>query len=336
MLIASTGQGKAMCYSAQIYADFRKYQRFGGTLDIKAYTALAGWARQKGTWTKAVPKTMRRSMLDAGSLAPELAAAAAAANAAGAAALDDEIAAQSDRREKAQAKLASAKPTKAAENDLRVSTNKIETARRKLADLVGPAEPDGMDRIWPGHFAPVLIRDPETGERLIVPMRYRCRLPGWTEAMEIEKPGTYNARRDKLSTVWRRVFGVHHGLIAASRFFESVHLHDLQQRALAPGEREQNVELVFTPQTGEDLLIACLYTYTEASGAEPAFYSFAAITHDPPPEVAAAGHDRCIVTICDEDIDAWLNPTAHTPIELQAMLDRGIAERPYFEHALAG
>lgn len=49
--------------------------------------------------------------------------------------------------------------------------------------------------------APVLIRDVETGERKVVPMRYRCRLPGWTEADEVAKPGSYNARMDKLSTV---------------------------------------------------------------------------------------------------------------------------------------
>lgn len=335
MLSTRTDFENGMCYSAQIWADFKKYARFGGTLDIKGYTELAGWTRKKGTWTKAVPKTMRRSMLDAASLAPELAAAAAAANAAGAASLYDEIAAQSERRNKAHAKLASAKPTKVAQNELRVSTNKIDAARRKLADLDAPAEPNGMDRIWPGHFAPVLIRDAETGERLVVPMRYRCRLPGWDEAMENEKPGTYNARRDKLSTVWRKVFGVRHGLIAASRFYESVHRHDLQQRILAPGEREQNVELVFTPRTGEDLLIACLYTYTEASGDEPPFYSFAAITNDPPPEVAAAGHNRCILTIREEDIEDWLNPTAHTPAALMAILDRGEIERPFFEHEIA-
>lgn len=233
----------------------------------------------------------------------------------------------------AEAKLASAKPTKKAENELRVSTNKILAAQRKLDDMAAPPSADGIDRIWPGHFAPVLIRDPESGERLIVPMRYRCRLPGWTAADESEKPGTYNARRDKLSTVWRNVFGVHHGLIAASRFYESVRLHDLQQRTLAPGEREQNVELMFTPQGGDDLLIACLYTRTDDDGDEPTFYSFAAITDDPPPEVAAAGHDRCIVTIREEDIGAWLDPRATGRGELLAILDR--AQHPYYEHELA-
>jgi putative SOS response-associated peptidase YedK len=322
-----------MCYSAQIWADYRKYQRFGGTLDIKAYTALAGWTRKKGAWIKSVPKAMRRSVLDHDSLPPELFQEAEAAEAEGIAAITADIEAQMARLYEAEAKLASPKPTKKAANDARVAANKIAAARAKLDDIASPARADGIDRIWPGHFAPVLIRDPETGERLIAPMRYRCRLPGWTAADEAEKPGTYNARRDKLSTVWRRVFGVRHGLIAASRFYESVHLHDLQQRELVPGEREQNVELVFTPRTGEDLLIACLYTYTEAEGDEAPFFSFAAITHDPPPEVAAAGHDRCIVTIREEDIDAWLDPASTGREGLLAILDRAV--RPYYEHEIA-
>lgn len=323
-----------MCYSAQIWADFRKYERFGGTLDIKAYTTLAGWTRKKGTWTKAVPKTMRRSMLDLGETAPELFKAAAEAEIAGIADITQELAAQEGRQAAAHAKLASPKPTKAAANDLRISTNNIVKLKHKLDDIAEPADREGIDRIWPGHFAPVLMRDPESGERLIVPMRYRCRLPGWDEAKEREKPGTYNARRDSLTTVWRRVFGVRHGLIGVRRFYESVRLHDLQHRELVPGEREQNVELVFTPQTGEDLLIACLYTYTEAAGDEPPFYSFAAITHDPPPEVAAAGHDRCIVTIREEDIDAWLDPASTGREGLLAILDRAV--RPYYEHEIAG
>jgi putative SOS response-associated peptidase YedK len=78
-----------------------------------------------------------------------------------------------------------------------------------------------------------------------------------------------------------------------------------------------------------------VYTYTEPSGDEPGFYSFAAITDEPPPEVASAGHDRCIVSLREEDIDTWLNPTAHTPAQLQAILDQGEVVRPYFEHAMA-
>ncbi|AGG88785.1 SOS response-associated peptidase family protein [Rhodanobacter denitrificans] len=323
-----------MCYSAQIWADYRKFERLGGKLSIAEYTKLAGWTKKKGNWTKVVPKVMRRSMLEASSLSPELADEAASADAQGITLLLDEIAALEKRQAEAKEKLASPKPTKKAENDLRVSTNKIAAAKKKLEEIRSPAPSGGIDRIWPGQFAPILIRDPETGERVVIPMRYRCRLPGWDVAKETEKPGTYNARRDKLTTVWKKVFGVHHGIMVVERFYESVNLHDLQHRDLVPGEREQSVEIVFTPQTGEDLFVACLWTYTEGSGDEPGFFSFAAITDEPPPEVSDAGHDRCIVTVAEENIDAWLNPTASTPVVLNALLDA--ADRPYFEHELAG
>ncbi|MGN6329402.1 MAG: SOS response-associated peptidase family protein [Rhodanobacter sp.] len=323
-----------MCYSAQIWADFRKYERFGGTLNIKEFTKLAGWTRRKGTWVKVVPKAMRNAMTDAatGQLPLGTVEAAREADKEAIALIAAEIGVQEARLAEANAKLASAKPTKKAENDRRVATNKIAAGRQKLDDLASPAPADGIDRVWPGHFAPVMICDPQTGERMVVPMRYRCRLPGWTEADELAKPGSYNARRDKLTTVWRRVFGYNHGIMAVSRFYESVYLHDLQHRALAPGEREQSVELIFTPRSGQDLFVACLWTYVEDSGGEPGFYSFAAITDDPPPEVAAAGHDRCLVPIREQNIDAWLNPDLADLASQLAILDD--RERPYYEHEI--
>lgn len=321
-----------MCYSAQIWADFRKYERLGGQLNIKEFTKLAGWTRKNRTWVKVVPRVLRHAMTDAASarLPLDTVEEARAADAEAIALIAAEIGAQEERLAEANAKLASAKPTKKAENDRRVATNKIAAGRKKLEEMKAPAPANGIDRMWPGQFAPVLIRDPETGERTVVPMRYRCRLPGWTEADEVAKPGTYNARRDKLATVWRRVFGYNHGVIVVSRFYESVYLHDLQQRPLAPGEREQSVEIMFTPRTGQELFVACLWTYAEGVGDEPGFYTFAAITDDPPPEVAAAGHDRCLVPIREENIDAWLDPDPKNLAAMLAILDD--RERPYYEH----
>ena len=61
--------------------------------------------------------------------------------------------------------------------------------------------------------------------------------------------------------------------------------------------------------------------------------SFAAITDDPPPEVAAAGHDRYIVSLKPENIDAWLNPNPRDLGALHAILnDR---DQPYYEHRMA-
>lgn len=324
-----------MCYSAQIWADFRKYERFGGTLAIKEFTKLAGWTKKKGNWIKVVPKAMRQAMANAtsGDLDLGTAELAREADAEAIALIASEIDVQEARLVEANAKLASAKPTKKAENDRRIATNKIAAGAKKLEDMALPASPDGIDRIWPGFFAPVMIRDPETGERLVVPMRYRCRLPGWTEADEIEKPGTYNARRDKLSTVWRKVFGKQHGLMVVDRFYESVYLHNLQRRQLVPGEREQSVEILFTPSTGENLLVACLWTYVEPSGDDPGFFTFAAITDDPPLEVVEAGHDRCPVPIHEDDIEAWLNPDPNDLASLYDILDRRV--RPFYQHQLA-
>ena len=66
---------------------------------------------------------------------------------------------------------------------------------------------------------------------------------------------------------------------------------------------------------------------------EPDLLSFAAITDEPPDEVSAAGHDRCIIPIKPEYIDAWLNPD---PANIKASLDiLDDRKRPYYEHRLA-
>jgi putative SOS response-associated peptidase YedK len=102
---------------------------------------------------------------------------------------------------------------------------------------------------------------------------------------------------------------------------------------LVPGEREQSVEIMFTPQTGQDLFIACLWTRVDADDGDPAFYTFAIVTDDPSPEIAIADRDRCIIPIRTENIDAWRNPDpANLPAQIGVLDDR---ERPYYDHQLA-
>ena len=93
-----------------------------------------------------------------------------------------------------------------------------------------------------------------------------------------------------------------------------------------------NVVLEFRPRPTQDMLVACLWSRWSAPG-EPDLLSFAAITDEPPPEVAAAGHDRCIVPIKEEDIDAWLRPGSSNVAAQYAILDD--RQRPYYEHRLA-
>ncbi|MGF6345964.1 putative SOS response-associated peptidase YedK [Variovorax sp. W2I14] len=85
------------------------------------------------------------------------------------------------------------------------------------------------------------------------------------------------------------------------------------------------------------MLIACLYSHwTPPVGAhEGDLWSFAAVTDEPPPEVADAGHDRCIIQLRPENAVAWLTPQERTLDELDEILDDAINERPYYEHRMA-
>jgi hypothetical protein len=48
-----------VCYSAQVWSDFQKYERLGGKLDIKAYVELFWERKRSGDWIKVIPKGMR-------------------------------------------------------------------------------------------------------------------------------------------------------------------------------------------------------------------------------------------------------------------------------------
>ena len=67
-------------------------------------------------------------------------------------------------------------------------------------------------------------------------------------------------------------------------------------------------------------------------GQELGLLSFAAITDMPEPEVAAAGHDRTIINIKPEHVDAWLNPTGNLAA-LEAIFDD--KAHPHYQHRKA-
>ena len=77
-------------------------------------------------------------------------------------------------------------------------------------------------------------------------------------------------------------------------------------------------------------LPSCLYSHwTDPKGIEPDLWSFAAITDEPEPEVAAQGHDRTIINIKPEHAEAWLTPQGRTDEELFAIFDD--KRHPYYE-----
>jgi putative SOS response-associated peptidase YedK len=51
-----------------------------------------------------------------------------------------------------------------------------------------------------------------------------------------------------------------------------------------------------------------------ADPEEGRLLSFAAITHDPPPEIKSAGHDRCIINLRRENVEAWLSPAGRKDV----------------------
>jgi putative SOS response-associated peptidase YedK len=121
-------------------------------------------------------------------------------------------------------------------------------------------------------------------------------------------------------------------VVLLDAFYENVNLHRSEGRELQEGEAVQNVVLEFNPAPGREMLVACLWSRWQAPG-EQELLSFAAITDHPPPEVAAAGHDRCIIPIRPENLETWLNPDPRDLTAQYAILED--RERPYYEHRLA-
>jgi putative SOS response-associated peptidase YedK len=220
------------------------------------------------------------------------------------------------------------KETLKAREEIRISSNKIAALTDKLHDLRRAESTAQDNRIFPQVYAGVIVRRDD--ENLLTPMRYFCRPAGKPAFYDKKFPGLYNARRDNLEKFWGEQFGTHHALMVAESFYENVRLHVKEHRALEPGEPERNLVLQFTPQPPQAMLIACLYSHWTGPG-EPEVRGFAAITDEPPPDVATAGHDRCIINLKPEHVEPWLTPAGRRRDELQAILsDRAVST---YQHA---
>lgn len=318
-----------MCYSAQIKADYLRFVRaYGARLDLQEFIRLY-WEREQGRAFK-IPK-----VVDALFAQPEsdderrIKAMIDRFDTIQIARLEQSLFEQRKRLADAERAL-QAKATKTAAENKRIATDKIDALLRRL-DGLRRAEPMAHDgRIFPGHYAPVMVV--ENGERVIRPMRYQCRPAGKPAFYDRKYPGTYNARRDNLEGFWNELFGHSHGVLVINAFYENVSASRLEGRALAEGEADTNVVLEFKPNPPLDMLVACLWSKWQGKD-EPDLLSFAAITDEPPLEIAAVGHNRCIIPIQPRQIDAWLTPDPNQLAALYAILDE--RQRPYYEHRLA-
>ena len=306
-----------MCYSAQVFAGFRKFQRqTGSKMDLKEYVRLFWRDLGKDPYGKRpkAPRAMEIDLLQNGPA--EVADLIRQWDAAEMDDLSQELFRQKKRVADAERKLRD-KVTKKAQDDVRIGTGKMARIQSRM-DALKRSEPTADDsRIFPGYFVPVMVM--EGGERVVKPMRYQCRPAGKPAFHDAKFPGTYNARRDNLGGFWKDLFGHRHAIMVADVFYESVEMDGA------------NKVLAFTPRDAEPMLIACLWSrWTDPAGKEPDLLSFAAITDEPEAEVAAAGHDRTIINIKPEHVDAWLNPDAGDLAALQAIFDD--KRHPYYEH----
>lgn len=317
-----------MCYSAQIVQEYERYVRaWGAEVDLASFVHL--YRQRQQNLSIKVPKAMDAQFAQPRSAdAHEIRSLIDAFDRQQTMALEQTLFKQRKRLADAERALQT-KSTKAASENRRIATDKIAWARGKLEDLRRTAIQDKDSRIFPGHYAPVMVW--EDGRRIIRPMRYQCRPAGKPAAWDRRYPGTYNARRDNLEGFWKGQFGQSHALVLMSAFYENVGRHRVEARELAPGEDQQNVVLEFRPQPAQDMLVACLWSHWQGDG--DSLMSFAAITDEPPPEVAAAGHDRCVVPIKPENIDDWLDAGRSDLGRLYAILDD--RQRPYYEHRMA-
>jgi putative SOS response-associated peptidase YedK len=306
-----------MCYSAKVEQNIRDLARhFAATLDYSEVERLM-MERLAGRpirlargfeWNLSNPvsaEERRIHELDADYRSKKLAE------------LEQEVFKQKKRLGDAERKL-KVRQTKAALNEQRIATSKIEASLERIALLTGTQPHEDDNRIFPMTYAPIILQ--RDGRNVITLARYHLRQQGKPAFTDQKFPGLYNARRDNLERFWRSEFGRTHALMVVDSFYENV-------------ERDhRNVVLHFTPRPAYQMLVACLYAEW-SDPQEGRLLSFAAVTDEPPPEIKAAGHDRCIINLREENVAAWLTPQGRSDQELQELLsDR---QTPYYEHEVA-
>jgi putative SOS response-associated peptidase YedK len=312
-----------MCYSAMVKENYRKLQReYGGEPDWPAIKR-AFWRRVHESKSIQISKGMELAFEHPSNKhEEEIKALIVEYRTKRELELSQELFEQKTRLVDAERKLKT-KTTKKALDDQRIAAKKIPNLIGRIADVKRTEFRSGDDRIFPMWWSMIVVE--EDGKRKIIPARYHCRPAGMPEYIDVKYDGLYNARRTSLENFWRGQFGQHHAVMRVSSFYENVKLHKYEHRDLRPGEKEKNLVLYFNPTPSIEMNVACLWSRWSED-----LVSFAAITDEPNPEVAAAGHDRTIINIASLNVDAWLSPQGRSMEELYRIFDD--RERPYFEH----
>lgn len=234
------------------------------------------------------------------------------------------------------------------------------------SDIDPKSFPKLRERIYPGHYAPVMSL--QNAKTALTIMRYGAYPPPHIEGKIAKNLTTYNARRDNLiSSFWSEAFTKHHGFVVIKSFYEWVSVRALVKagvvsidqvneaftkqanarklKILSAGKKykptptelkhplERQIIIAFTPEDEQDLLAPVIYSSGVAAD-EKSDLGFAIVTDDPPFEVRNAGHDRCPVILTPEAIEPWLKPDSATPQQLlKLLIDK--KRKLTFKHALA-
>jgi putative SOS response-associated peptidase YedK len=303
-----------MCYSTMLESSYARYVReTGAEMDLPQFEEIFGWREAEGL---RILRAVERWFDNPQSPAEQrIAGHIARHNASMVTTLEQEIFEQRKRVVDAERKLA-AKPTKGAAKSARIGQARLEKALRNLS-LYNGTQASPLDaRVFSMRYAPIVVN--VGGRNVLRLARYHLRRPGDPPSEDRNKPGLYNARRDNLDRYWRRQFGATHAVMLMWSFFEWVNLPD-----------GRKVELQFKPRTPQLMQVACIHAEWEGEDGHR-MPCFAAITDEPPPEVAAAGHDRCPVNLTADAAQRWLTPQGRSDAELQALLDE--RQKPYYEH----
>jgi putative SOS response-associated peptidase YedK len=318
-----------MCYSAQVEASFKKLQRmYPSEIDFQSFESLFGQrlVDDKIKIARAVEFNFANPQTAVEKRIKDLIGAHYAATTSK---VQQEIFKQKKRLADAERTLQE-KTTKKALNDQRIATNKIAADVNRLKEFNRTTLEQRDMRIYPFEYVPIIVNE-GAGNRIIA-ARYHCRPAGKPSNYDKRFDGLYTARRDSLQNFWKDQFGKRHAIMVITSFWENVKVHNYEHRPLKPEEVEKNLVLHFNPKPAVAMSIACLWSQWDSPG-EPSLTSFAAISDDPPPEIAAAGHDRVVITLKESNVAAWLSPEGQDAVSLFKLLDD--RQQLYFEHLRA-
>jgi len=180
-----------MCFSAIVEQDLARLKReFKAKPDLGAFKKLFG--RRASGEKIIIPRAMEDNFRFPAASADEADIATMVAEHRRKLDLDyrEKLKEQQERLADAQTALAR-KITKTWQNEARIAGNKIRAYEEKIADLPRRTTERQDNRIFPLHYAPVVIV--EKGERVIKPMRYLLRRPGDSVKVDDLRNGCYNA-----------------------------------------------------------------------------------------------------------------------------------------------